>query len=50
MIRIMTGVLVEVGRGKIDKQYVIDMLKKKTRDDNCNTLPACGLYFLEVKY
>ena len=50
MIRIMTGVLVEVGRGKIDKNYVIDMLKKKTRDDNCNTLPACGLYFLEVKY
>ena len=50
MIRIMTGVLVEVGRGKIDKNYVMDMLKKKTRDDNCNTLPACGLYFLEVKY
>ena len=50
MIRIMTGVLVEVGRGKIDKKYVMEMLRKKTRDDNCNTLPACGLYFLEVKY
>lgn len=50
MIRIMTGVLVEVGRGKIDKKYVMEMLKRKIRDDNCNTLPAYGLYFLEVKY
>ena len=50
MIRIMVGVLLNVGRGKISLEEVERILRGKKRPDNCNTAPACGLYFLETEY
>ena len=50
MIRIMVGVFLEVGRGKITKEDVLEILKSKKRSDKCETAPACGLYFLETTY
>ena len=50
MIRIIVGVLLEVGRGKIDNNNVDWILKSKKRPDKCQTAPACGLYFLETIY
>ncbi len=50
MIRILTGLLLEVGRGKIDFNEAQNILKQKRRPDCCNTAPACGLYFLETLY
>ncbi len=50
MIRIMVGVLLNVGRGKISLEDVELILKNKRRPDNCDTSPACGLYFLETEY
>ena len=50
MIRIIVGILLEVGRGKITINDVKNILKSKQRSDKCETAPACGLYFLETKY
>ena len=50
MIRILVGTLLAVGRGKISKEDVINMMNNKKRLDICETAPACGLYFLETKY
>ena len=50
MIRILTGVLLEAGRGRIDIEDVWRILEQKRRPDKCETVPACGLYFLETLY
>ena len=50
MIRILVGSLLAVGRGKIKKDALIEMMENKKRLDICETAPACGLYFLETKY
>ena len=50
MIRILTGILLEVGRGRIDIDDVWRILEQKHRPDKCETVPACGLYFLETLY
>ena len=50
MIRIMTGVLLEVGRGTITKNDVFKILQSRHRPDKCETAPACGLYFMETVY
>ncbi len=50
MIRIMVGVLLNVGRSKIDVDDVEKILLRKRRPDNCDTAPACGLYFAKVNY
>ena len=50
MIRIITGILLEVGRGRLQPDDVLIILNAKKRPDKCETAPACGLYFLETKY
>ena len=50
MIRIMVGVLLNVGRGKINIEDVKRILLQKKRPDNCDTAPAHGLYFAKVNY
>ena len=50
MIRIIVGVLLEVGRKKITNKDVENILKNQKRPDKCETAPACGLYFLETIY
>lgn len=50
MIRILTGVLLEAGRGKIDINDIQEILKKKHRPNDIKTAPACGLYLLEILY
>ena len=49
MIRIISGVLLEIGRSKIDIKDMENFLKSKKRCP-CETLPAYGLYFTEIKY
>ena len=50
MIRIITGILIEVGRGKIEPKDILQIIDNKMRPDNFITLPPYGLYFFEVKY
>lgn len=50
MVRIMTGALLQVSRGKLDKNDILLYLNGKKRDNLLITVPACGLYLTEVMY
>jgi tRNA pseudouridine38-40 synthase len=49
-IRIMVGQLKEVGLGECTVNDVVDILHARDRTLAATTAPACGLYFLGVKY
>jgi tRNA pseudouridine38-40 synthase len=49
-VRIMTGTLVEVGRGKISPNQVAEILDEKNRAAAGITAPPEGLYLENVKY
>ena len=50
MVRIMVGTLVEVGLGKIKPEEIDEIIKSKDRTKAGKTLPAHGLYLVEVNY
>ncbi len=50
MVRIISGTLVDVGLGKIKPEDIPDIINSKKRDRAGKTLPAQGLYLVEVKY
>jgi tRNA pseudouridine38-40 synthase len=50
MVRILVGTLLEVGREKITPQEFSRILKAKDRRRAGKTVPACGLYLVEVKF
>ena len=50
MIRIIVGILLEIGRCKLTKDDLINILLQKRRSDKVETAPACGLYFKNVEY
>ena len=49
-VRIMTGTLVEVGKGKFNLSDVKDIIKSRDRSKAGATAPAQGLYLLNVDY
>jgi tRNA pseudouridine38-40 synthase len=50
MIRIIIGTLLEIGRGKLHPDEMINILEKKDRAAAGKTAPAHGLYLWEVFY
>lgn len=50
MVRIISGTLVEVGLGKIKAEDIPNIIESKDRTKAGKTLPAHGLYLVEVKY
>lgn len=50
MIRIIVAMLLEVGRGKITKNELIDVLESCDRRRAPKLAPASGLYLYEVEY
>lgn len=50
MVRIISGTLVDVGLGKIKPEQIPEIIESKDRQRAGKTLPAHGLYLLEVKY
>lgn len=50
MVRIMTGTLLEVGRGKYPPDRVKDIMEAKQRSAAGPIAPACGLCLTEVEY
>lgn len=50
MVRIISGTLLDVGLGKIQPEEIPDMIESKDRQRAGKTLPAHGLYLVEVKY
>lgn len=50
MVRIIAGTLLDVGLGKIQPEEIPEMIESKDRQRAGKTLPAHGLYLVEVKY
>ena len=50
MVRIMVGTLVDVGRGKIRAEEILDIIKSQNRQHAGKTMPARGLCLKCVKY
>ncbi|MBQ7653786.1 MAG: tRNA pseudouridine(38-40) synthase TruA, partial [Clostridia bacterium] len=48
--RIMVGTLLDIGRGKIDKDSIRKILLSKSRNNAGVTVPGEGLYLVEVFY
>lgn len=48
MVRIMTGTLVEVGKGKIKAGDLKEIIESKDRTRAGHTAPPCGLYLAKV--
>ena len=50
MVRIIAGTLVDVGIGKILPEEIQQIIKEGKRQNAGKTLPAHGLYLLNVEY
>lgn len=50
MVRIISGTLLEVGIGKIKPEEIPEIIESKDRKRAGKTLPAVGLYLVEVSY
>ena len=50
MVRIISGTLVEVGLGKIAPEGVKDIIAEGNRERAGKTLPAQGLFLVQVNY
>ena len=50
MVRILTGTLLEIGRGEREAQSVLQILQTGIRADAGFTVPAKGLCLMEVRY
>lgn len=50
MVRIISGTLVDVGLGKIKPENIPEIINSKDRNKAGKTLPAHGLYLVEVYY
>ena len=50
MVRIISGTLLEVGLGKIKPEEIPAIIEEKKREKAGRTLPAQGLYLMNVEY
>jgi tRNA pseudouridine38-40 synthase len=50
MVRRIVGALIEVGRGKIEPEYIRALLHRKASTLRAQTAPAHGLFLIKVKY
>ncbi len=50
MVRIIAGTIVDVGLGKIEPDEIPQIIESKDRNRAGKTLPAHGLYLVEVYY
>jgi len=50
MVRNVVGTLIEVGRGRLDREQVGEIMRKRDRRAAGPTAPACGLVLMEAFY
>lgn len=50
MVRNLVGALIQVGEEKTEAQDITNMLNKETNSTHYVTVPACGLYLVDIKY
>ena len=50
MVRCIVGTLIDVGLGRLQVDEISQIIKNKNRASAGYSVPACGLYLLDVKY
>ena len=50
MVRAIVGTLLDVGRGKIDIEKFREIIEKKSRCEAGFSVPACGLFLVDIEY
>jgi tRNA pseudouridine38-40 synthase len=50
MVRMLTGTLIEVGRGKLEPDEFCDILSTRDRERAGPCAPPHGLYLVRVEY
>jgi tRNA pseudouridine38-40 synthase len=50
MVRAIVGTLIDVGKGKMDLAGFKKVIESKDRSNAGFSVPACGLYLVEIKY
>lgn len=50
MVRAIVGTLLEIGRGKLQKEDLHTIIQGKKRSSAGTSVPAEGLYLVEVRY
>jgi tRNA pseudouridine38-40 synthase len=50
MVRAMVGTLLDLGKGAIDIKMLQEIIEKKSRSSAGYSVPACGLFLIDVKY
>jgi tRNA pseudouridine38-40 synthase len=50
MVRAIVGTLLEVGKGKISIEKFRQIIEERNRCAAGTSVPACGLYLVEVRY
>jgi tRNA pseudouridine38-40 synthase len=50
MVRAITAALIDVGRSKYDKEYLVELINAKDRSRATGSAPAEGLYLTDIVY
>jgi len=50
MVRAIVGTLIKVGKNEISESDLIEIIESKNRSKAGQSVPACGLYLVAVKY
>ncbi|MPM65055.1 tRNA pseudouridine synthase A [bioreactor metagenome] len=50
MVRVITGTLLEIGRGKQKPEWIIEVLEKKERCAAGNSVSAHALFLTGIEY
>ena len=50
MVRHLVGALIDIGKSKVEKSILINMLNYPKIDKKLNVAPAEGLYLIDIKY
>ena len=50
MVRILVGTLIEVGKGKLEPESILDIVEAKNRSASGPLVPAKGLTLMQVFY
>lgn len=50
MVRAIVGTLLDLGKGKIDIEYLHEIIDERSRSAAGFSVPACGLYLTQIEY
>lgn len=50
MVRAIVGTMVDIGRGKREPEYIVELLEKGTRSDAGQSVPGYALFLTDIRY